>query len=226
MNRHERRANAAKSRSTGLERVVAIHESGHAVARVLVASELGHPVSKAISHIDVGMGQPLGRSSDGQATMYSMATTYGPWLPQIAEAFVKSLGLKQGETLSREQLQEAIHAAERAGVDIKAWAAGSVFHITAGAAAEAKFTEQTFVSIWNSYACEGDVDSAIRDCVLAGFDESTGRLFIAEHANRAVEAMERGDVWHAVLTLADCLPGRRRMSGSTAITVIQRALRE
>jgi hypothetical protein len=226
MNRHERRANAAKVRSSKLEQVAAIHESGHAVARVLVAIEAGDPINEAVSHIEIGMGQQLGRSLNTQAELYSMATTYGPWLPPIAEAFVMSLGLKSGDTPSFKQLQEAIHAAKRAGVDVKAWAAGRVFHTAAGAAAEAQFTRQTFDAIWNSYACEGDLSAANRDCIIAGLDESVGPDFISEHASRAVAAMKRADVWCAVLALADRLPNHGKMAGSTAIAIIQRALQD
>ena len=120
MNRHERRATAAKQRPLHLARVAAIHESGHAVARVLVATETGQPVNSAISRIDVGTGQQIGQSVDGNTILYSMATTYGPWLPPIAESFVKSLGLKSSDILAPKQMQEAMRTAEDAGVDIKA----------------------------------------------------------------------------------------------------------
>lgn len=224
MNRFERRATAAKARSFKLDRIAAIHESGHAVARVLVATETGHSATKAISRIDIGSGQSLGRSADGQASLHSMATTYGPWLPPAAEDFVKLLKLRSGDTISPGQLKEAMAAAEQAGVDVEIWAGGRVFHIAAGAAAEAKLSKQNFDTVWNSYACEDDVNAAIRDCKLAGLDESTGTPFIAKHASRAIDAMNRPALWCAVLALADRLPTSGRMAGPTAIAIIQRAL--
>jgi hypothetical protein len=45
MNRHERRAARARARHAAKNsnaHIVAVHEAGHAVARVLVAGELGY----------------------------------------------------------------------------------------------------------------------------------------------------------------------------------------
>src|SRR4029077_15565157 len=132
MNRHARRAVAAKSCRPKLDRVAAIHEAGHAVARFLVAHETGHQPAEAVSYIDVGTGIPPSQSLDGNAALYAMATTYGPWVPPIANTFLKNLGLKAGEPISQEKVREALRHAEKSGVDIKAWAAGRVLHIAAG----------------------------------------------------------------------------------------------
>jgi hypothetical protein len=51
-----------------------------------------------------------------------------------------------------------------------------------------------------------------------------GRRFLAEHAARAVQAMDRAEVWGAVLAFADRLPSRGRMPGDRAIAIIQNAL--
>jgi hypothetical protein len=62
MNRHQRRAAEAQDTSKKLDPAVAIHEAGHAVARVLGAADFGLPAEKMISHIDVGTPENLGES--------------------------------------------------------------------------------------------------------------------------------------------------------------------
>src|SRR5439155_17703469 len=70
--------------------VVAVHEAGHAVAKVLAAGEPGYGINKAISHIDVGTGESLSGSG----------VTYGPVLSrdiktashEFEQSFVRGRG--------------------------------------------------------------------------------------------------------------------------------------
>jgi hypothetical protein len=85
MNRHQRRANKTKGIDKKLDPVIAIHEAGHAVARVLSAEDFGLPAEKMISRIDVGTAENLGKSYfDKSATLISQAITYGPTLSAIS----------------------------------------------------------------------------------------------------------------------------------------------
>src|SRR6266404_2496661 len=63
MNRHERRKAKALSRLAHKNHgptVVAVHEAGHAVAKVLAIGELGYSVNEAIKYIDMGSNERLG----------------------------------------------------------------------------------------------------------------------------------------------------------------------
>jgi hypothetical protein len=62
MSRHQRRVGKAKGIGKKLDHVIAIHEAGHAVARVLSAADFGRPAEEMISHIDVATGENLGES--------------------------------------------------------------------------------------------------------------------------------------------------------------------
>src|ERR1700731_4078074 len=76
MNRHQRRAAKAQGISKTLDPVVAIHEAGHAVARVLSATDFGRTAEEMISHIDVATGESLGESFfDKSVTLKSQAVT-------------------------------------------------------------------------------------------------------------------------------------------------------
>jgi hypothetical protein len=81
MNRHQRRAAKPQGRNVSkLDRVVAIHEAGHAVARILTAHDLGFSPDQAITYIEVGSRENLGVSVDGRAILISQAVTIGPTL--------------------------------------------------------------------------------------------------------------------------------------------------
>jgi hypothetical protein len=99
MNRHERRAAKAQSRTVEMDRVVAVHEAGHAVARVLTASDLGLSSEEAISHIEVGIGNSMAESKDGKMQLMSQAVTFGPMLSREIGAALKRItaGLPQNE---------------------------------------------------------------------------------------------------------------------------------
>jgi hypothetical protein len=87
MNRHQRRVAKAKGIDKKLDHVIAIHETGHAVAGVLSAADFGRPAEEMISHIDVATGENLGESYfDKSVTLRSQAVTYGPTLSAELQA--------------------------------------------------------------------------------------------------------------------------------------------
>ena len=58
--------------------IVAVHEAGHAVAKVLAAGELGYSITEAINHIDIGTDESWGQSTDGKMMLRSQGVTFGP----------------------------------------------------------------------------------------------------------------------------------------------------
>src|SRR5438067_9965781 len=80
MNRHERRAAKVAVRSAKIDRVVAIHEAGHAVARFLTAADLGFSVDAAISYIEIAPDSAVTKSIDKRMIFRMQAATFGPML--------------------------------------------------------------------------------------------------------------------------------------------------
>jgi hypothetical protein len=91
MNRKQRRAAKAAARRQRIDPVVAVHESGHCVGRILVADSLGwrpdeainsvvlHPVSIADGKISV----------DGTQELRSQAITYGMMMSKPMDQFLR-----------------------------------------------------------------------------------------------------------------------------------------
>jgi hypothetical protein len=90
-NRRERLAARAIARKRPTDRVVAVHEAGHAVGRVLTAEQLGYSLEDAIDRIDVGVASG-GRSVslDGRAKLISQAVTFGPKFSRELSDFFKA----------------------------------------------------------------------------------------------------------------------------------------
>jgi hypothetical protein len=87
MNRHQRRAAKTEGVDKKLDPIIAIHEAGHVVARVLSAEDFGLPAEKMISYIEVGTRQNMGVSHfDKSVTLTSQAVTYGPTLSAELQA--------------------------------------------------------------------------------------------------------------------------------------------
>jgi hypothetical protein len=225
MNRRERRAAKARSRHAKLDPRVAVHEAGHAVGRFLTAADLGYSTEESISYIDVGLGRLSEQSADGCMRLVSEATTYGPMLSRkIQETVFASRQAAAG--LTRQEMSEILANARAAGLDCETWLAARLLMGLMGGAAEAKLLGKTFNEVWQSYECESDMKEAVKDCMLAGIEETkmiTTHLNVA--AARAIETVQRPDVWRAILALADRLPATGRFDGKEAAATITRALR-
>jgi hypothetical protein len=87
MNRKERRAAMARARTSkdviaqadGDYRALAIHEAGHAVARVLAAEDFGRSREETIICIEVGGHSGITTTADGNINIPD-ATTWAPRL--------------------------------------------------------------------------------------------------------------------------------------------------
>lgn len=130
MNRHERRKAKVLSRLGHKNHgptVVAVHEAGHAVAKVLAIGELGYSIDEAIEYIDMGSNKALGPSVDGQMMMHSQGVTFGHTLckqieeasPEFKEAYLSEHGhgVLQGAE-AHEFLCKTVELGRAAGADI------------------------------------------------------------------------------------------------------------
>src|SRR5207247_2383867 len=121
----------------GLDRRVAVHEAGHAVARVLLAKQMGIDPYKAVSYIEVHEHPiAIGVSFDGKAAMSSQAITFGP---MFSDEIQKGMGLllEAGSSIAHEAVVAGLARARDKGADIDGWLEGRMVIAVAGGAAEA-----------------------------------------------------------------------------------------
>lgn len=219
MNRHQRRKAEKLTRSMKLDRVVAIHEAGHAVARVLTASDMGLKPEEAVAYIQIGGDIMSAHSShDGQATLISQAITYGPMFSDEISAHMHD------RDTSREALLKIVSDARAAGADIERWATAKALISVFASAAEAKLRGLPLLDVWESYQSENDMRDMARDCGLAGLDDEG--IDAVEQAALALasEFIEVPEVWRAVLAVADALPNRGELHGPKIASIVEQAM--
>jgi hypothetical protein len=228
MNRHQRRSAKAQGNARNLDRTIAIHEAGHAVARVLVAEDFGLPAEKMISYIDVGTAENLGDSFfDKSVTLISQATTYGPTLStELQAVFDRTVeGLEQS-SLTKRHIVEALALARTEGLDVDRWLRARMLISTLASVAEAKHTERSVDEVWNSRESEGDLKGAVEDGVYAGLPTEQISGYVGEALDRSEILIERANVQRAINSLADALPDRGRLIGRRAVFIIKRGLQQ
>jgi hypothetical protein len=193
--------------------IVAIHEAGHAVARVLSIGRAGITAENAIRWIDMTQGSP-------HCSVFSLPLG----IPGVKEAGERA-GIKEGgpEPTSKQWLTVLFPAM---GIDPLEWARVQLFELAAGAAAQARFSGLPFAMVWYSNGCSDDRQSVWKSCQTIGLNEQEAVQLFKERSEDANVAMARPNVWRAVLTLAEQLPSTGRMPGSSAVAVVQRALNE
>lgn len=189
---------------------VAVHESGHAVARVLSIGRVGITNENAIQWIEMSRGTP-------HCSVFELPLN----MPGLRE-FGEREGIREGAWPTVEQWRKLFYFM---GIDPLEWARVRLFEITAGAAAQAKFANVSFDLVWNDDGCSDDRRNVIETCQRIGLNESEAIGLIVERSKEACTVMDKTGVWRAVLTLAERLPITGRMPGSTVISVVQNALR-
>jgi len=189
---------------------VAVHESGHAVARVLSIGRVGITNENAIRWIEMNEGTP-------HCSVFDLPLG----MPGLKE-FGEREGIKEGVWPTVEQWSKLF---SYMAIDPMEWARVRLFEIAAGAAAQAKFTGASFASVWLDDGCTYDRENVIGTCQRVGLSEfeAMRRLF-SEQAQEACIVMDKGDVWRAVLTLAERLPNTGRMPGDTVISIVQESM--
>jgi hypothetical protein len=121
MNRKQRRAAKAAARRQRIDPVVAVHESGHCVGRILVADSLGWRADEAIKSIEL---HPLpiagGKISiDGIREVRSQAITYGMMMSKPMDQFLRErLPFAPGGRFEYSEIQSLIPDMRATGIDI------------------------------------------------------------------------------------------------------------
>ena len=142
MNRHDRRAAQAKARhagKNGISQIVAVHEAGHAVAKVLAAGEFDYSINEAIKYIDIGTDESWGQSTDGRMITRSQAVTYGPTFSrdideaslEFTQSFMRGRGTLEGRE-ANEFWSKVVELGRAAGADIGKWFRARVFVAVSG----------------------------------------------------------------------------------------------
>jgi len=233
MNRHARRAAKAMARRTLKSKdrqIVAVHEAGHAVAKVLAARDFGYEVHEAVAHIDVGSKGSGDLSSGGKMILGSQGVTYGPvFSKEISVAAAKfkdgffadraSLTIKGNDR--RELFCGILNAARTAGADIKKWFGIRAFDAVAGSVAEAIFSKRDFGELFfQDPSAELDRSGIAYDAHMAAIPNSEATLVICHMAAVNAYLMQDDKIWTAVLALAEELPVVGRMPGREVLNVI------
>ena len=168
--------------------IVAIHEAGHAIAKVMTAPDFGYKVNQAVTYIDIGSQGPGRVSPDGKMILRSQAVTYGPMFSKeisLAAAEFKAAFLGDRASLtvqgdeSREFFCGFLNAARTAGADIKRWFRIRAFDAVAGCVAEANFSKRDFGELFfEDYSAEGDRGSIAHDRQMAAIPASEATLVV------------------------------------------------
>jgi hypothetical protein len=204
MNRHQRRAAKAQGNGKKLDPIIAIHEAGHAVARVLGAADFGLPAEKMISHIDVGTAESLGKSYfDKSVTLTSQAITYGPTLSaELQAVFNRTTQGIDPSKLTKQHIVEALKLAKEEGADVERWLRARMLISTLASAAEANHTGRQAAEVWNSPESEGDLKGAVEDGIYAGLPTDQIAAFIGEALDQSEILIQQANVQRAVHALA------------------------
>ena len=181
---------------------IAVHESGHAVARVLSIGRVGITSENAIRWIEMNGGNP-------HCFMFELPL-HMPGLREYGERE----GIREGIWPTLEQWRKLFSFMR---IDPLEWASLRLFEIAAGAAAQAKFRGVPFDLVWLDHGCSDDHQMAIETCQRIGLTQPEAKGLFVERSKEACAAMDKPDVWRAVLTLAEQLPATGRMPGGTVM---------
>lgn len=233
MKKYQRRAAKALAKGTRgkPDRIVAVHEAGHAVAKVLSAGEMGYgyDLENAIKSIKIEPGDSR-PSADGKMLMRTQGTTFGPMFSrEIDEAAVdfKKRYLAEERVLNtfdeRKFLSGVVDAGRLAGADLDRWFRARVFDAVSGPIAEAIVSNELFDKVWNGYEAEGDAFSVSRDAVLCGMSSAQAGAVIEEAAALSALLMNEPQVWNAVIAVSAKKP-IGTLKGTRAVRIITSAL--
>jgi hypothetical protein len=146
----------------GARRVVAVHEAGHAVARVLSIGRVGITNENAIRWIERDEGNP-------HCSVFELPLN----MPGLKE-YGESQGIMAGIEPTPEQWHKLFSYMR---IDPLEWAGVRLFEITAGAAAQAKLMGVSAGSVWCDYGCSDDRQKAIETYQMIGLNERAQQNF-------------------------------------------------
>jgi hypothetical protein len=124
-----------------LDKIAAVHEAGHAVARYLSADAMGFRAAEAIDYIKIA--PPFSRPNLAAKTILApKPAIFGPLYSRPMMDFLTN------DPISLD-LAAAVNACKAQEIDVEMWAAVRAFICMAGAAAEAQFTNRSLNEIAN-----------------------------------------------------------------------------
>jgi hypothetical protein len=217
MNRQARRATRAQSKSPKLDSVLAIHEAGHAVGRIMKAQSMGFANDEAIEEIDMSPAHLSGTCGMVQAT------TYGPMFSRPMNDYLLA-NAREARLVSRETLIVDVAMCKSAGIDVMGWAKCKAVIGMFGPVAEAMFTARDVHEVVDGPECATDLEGVFRDCSLAGMSAEEGAAAVDFGINTAARMLKIPNVKRAVEVLAASLPSAGRMKGTRAARIIEQAL--
>ena len=209
MNSYERRAGAAKRRGSDVDRVVLVHEAGHAVGRVLMARALGWGANEVINRIEI-YPVPIEKGP-----VRVQATFLGKYLSKRMESYRAAN--------HHPPICEALFAAMReARIAVDDWFQAQCLTAIFGPMAEAKAIGRPFDEVWVDESSTSDFQDALRDGLLCGMRPDQISSAMRDNASIAKRNIARAEVWRAIIALADKLkPGT--MNGPLAARIILQA---
>jgi hypothetical protein len=203
MGKHERQAVLSQLRQAQDADLhnFAIHEAGHAIARLIVAKQMGLRFSETISKIEM---IPEAIAGPGEvATQEFQGGTYGP-------------------ILSRE-----FEAAEKAGATVLWWFCMRVFIAVSGGVAEAISCESAFYDLWDDGGpAIGDQIGIYEDSEIAKIPVNGVELTIHRMAALSALIMKKPAVWKAIERLASTIKSRLVTKGVDAAAIVSRLVSE
>jgi hypothetical protein len=209
MIRYDRRAAAANRRGSEVDRVVLVHEAGHAVCRVLAAQSLGWGTDEVINQIEI-YPMPVEKGP-----VRAQATFLGKYLSKQMEGYRAAN--------HHPPICKALFAAMReARIAVDDWFRAQCLTSIFGPMAEAKAIGRPFAEVWAEESSTSDVQDALRDGFLCGMTLGQISRAMQNNATIAEHNLARPEVWRAILALADKLkPGT--MNGPLAARIILKA---
>jgi hypothetical protein len=106
-----------------LDRVVAVHEASHAVARFLVADDFKRPPEEMIRYIEVGLTHAAGDSYFNKfVTPVAQATTFGATFSTELQAVIDRTAAVTGRnSITNEEIRHAFTVARSEGIEVDRW---------------------------------------------------------------------------------------------------------
>ena len=197
MNRRERRVAASKSKRKPIDRIIAVHEAGHAVAKYLTADDMGLSQDNCITYIDLGDGS-VELSQDKTMILTTQATTYGPKFSADINAVVMRETAGKPTGTIQEYIQLVAMAAGE-GANIEKWVKSRALDAVFGPMAEFRFTGR--VVPLTAYEYRSDLEQLVHDCTIAGLDSELDDV-IRGAIDRGAQLLQRPEVGAAIDALA------------------------
>jgi hypothetical protein len=231
MNRKERRAAAAKARNAKNviaqadddHRVLAVHEAGHAVVRVLTAEDFGRSREEAVNCIEVGGHKGVTTTADGNINIPD-AITLAPRLSKELEDAADADGTFKTGDASFEDIEQFLKRSRGAGLDVDRWLNAMLLICVAGPLAEAKFSKRDPKEVLDGYHGQFDIHEATDSCAMAGrLEEKDGLIGTA--VNTVWRMLDDSKTWAAVMAVADLIPtSAGKVPGNLIAATIGRAM--